>query len=142
MKLKKLLLLISMLMTASFSTSISAATIFVGGYFIENISSVSSTDAFGYFEASDFASAITDTSKDSGVYSTAAEMTMNMTFAGDITDMAGNDLAFFFEGGGTNNSIKINGTLFGHGSIFGDSNVLYANEAWIDIWGFKCFICE
>jgi len=115
-------------MTASFSTSISAATIFAGGYYIENISNVSSDDTFAYFEAPDFHSALTDTSKDSGVNvpsgSSPAEMTMNMEFTGDTT----NNLAFIFEGGGENNSITINGTLFGHGSLFGDSNVLYTDE--------------
>lgn len=126
-------LLILSFLCINLITNASAATISIGGeVFNDNafISNVSLTS--GQFNSYDtttlnpisLTSALTDTS----LYTYAAAVgasSIDMSFGIDIYNGAGNDLAFFFNGYGTNNHIDL---TIGSQTIGYDANVLWFDE--------------
>ncbi|MDH5734530.1 MAG: VPLPA-CTERM sorting domain-containing protein, partial [Gammaproteobacteria bacterium] len=105
-------------------------------YTITTVDNVTSNDSFGIIGDTTLSNAITDNSVGTFVYvpgtSTVDTMTMSMSFNGLLYDSTGTqDLAFFFAGGDTSNSIdlSINGTTIHYGiGGTGTSNTLYSPQ--------------
>lgn len=119
------------LLTAVISTNATSATIDVGGILLDEIvSDAQSTDPFGIYDADSLLAAISDNSVSSFAYvpsaSTFDSMTASMSFTSKVNNIVGYDLAFFFVGGDTANTLDltINGTTISYGS----SETLYTPE--------------